>query len=226
MDFYELVDNARVKLVLNADNLPFEEPECVDNCKKSLGMYLKRKTNKDHKRKIHYLQKNNYGRYYAVGGIGCQSLKHEIRNYLLGDTYHELDISNCAPTIINKLLQDYDKNGYSTLQEYVSNREAFLEENHIDKEDFTIDYLASEMNIGRNKVYSKIKGITGMTPNDFIQNIKLKKAAHCLKNNPELTIGEVAYKFGFGTPQYFSKCFKKSFGITPLDYRREGKLTD
>ena len=99
-------------------------------------------------------------------------------------------------------------------------------ENSIDNENFTIDILATEMNTGRNKVYSKIKGITGMTPNDFIQNIKLKKAAYSLKNNDDLTIAEIAYKYGFGTPQYFSKCFKKSFGITPLDYRKDGKVTE
>ncbi len=92
-------------------------------------------------------------------------------------------------------------------------------EKNIESESFTIDDMAQEMNIGRNKVYSKIKGITGLTPNDLIQNIRLKNAVHCLKNNPELSIAEIAYKFGFGTPQYFSKCFKASFNITPSLFR-------
>jgi YesN/AraC family two-component response regulator len=134
-----------------------------------------------------------------------------------------------------KLLKDKYSNELSNNLELITHNnldQKFMEkvvsivEKNIDKEEFTIDTLAYEMNIGRNKVYSKIKGITGMTPNDFIQNIKLKKAAFSLKNNPELTIAEIAYQFGFGTPQYFSKCFKKSFGLTPLDYRKEGKTEE
>ena len=99
-------------------------------------------------------------------------------------------------------------------------------EKNIDKEEFTIDILASEMNIGRNKIYSKIKGITGLTPNDFILNIKLKKAANSLKTEAHKSIAEIAYQFGFGTPQYFSKCFKKNFGLTPLDYRKDGNSSN
>ena len=126
----------------------------------------------------------------------------------------------------NQLTNNLELITHNSLDQEFMEKVLLIVENHIDKEDFTIDFLASEMNIGRNKVYSKIKGITGMTPNDFIQNIKLKKAAHSLKNKPELTIAEIAYQFGFGTPQYFSKCFKKSFGITPIDYRKEGKTID
>jgi len=126
----------------------------------------------------------------------------------------------------NQLSNNLELIAHNTLDQEFMEKVLLIVENHIDKEEFTIDTLASEMNIGRNKVYSKIKGITGMTPNDFIQNVKLKKAAHSLKNNPELTIAEIAYQYGFGTPQYFSKCFKKSFGTTPLDYRKDAKSID
>jgi DNA-binding response OmpR family regulator len=126
----------------------------------------------------------------------------------------------------NELSNNLELITHNNLDQEFMEKIVLIVEKNIDKEEFTIDTLASEMNIGRNKVYSKIKGITGMTPNDFLQNIKLKKAAFSLKNSPELTIAEIAYKFGFGTPQYFSKCFKKSFGLTPLDYRKDGKLGD
>jgi signal transduction histidine kinase/DNA-binding response OmpR family regulator/ligand-binding sensor domain-containing protein len=126
----------------------------------------------------------------------------------------------------NELSNNLELITYNKLDQEFMEKVLLIVEKHFDREDFTVDYLASSMNIGRNKVYSKIKGITGLTPNDFILNIKLKKAAYILKNNPELSIGEVAYQFGFGTPQYFSKCFKKNFGITPLDYRKEGKIAD
>ena len=124
----------------------------------------------------------------------------------------------------NQLTNNLELITHNSLDQEFMERVMGIVEQNIDKEEFTVDVLASEMNTGRNKIYSKIKGITGLTPNDFIQNIKLKKAANCLKNNMELSIADIAYRFGFGTPQYFSKCFKKSFGLAPIEYRKEGRL--
>ena len=61
-------------------------------------------------------------------------------------------------------------------------------------------------------------------PNDFIVNIKLKKAAFWLNNNPELNISDITYKLGFSSPKYFSKCFKEQFGLTPSAYRKNDTL--
>ena len=47
----------------------------------------------------------------------------------------------------------------------------------------------------------------------------MKKAALLLKNNPDMTVAEIAYQLGFASPGYFSKCFKEIYGITPVNYR-------
>lgn len=91
---------------------------------------------------------------------------------------------------------------------------------YLDDSEFDVSVFASEMALGRSKLYLKIKGITGMTPNDFIQNIRLKNAANMLKNETELNISDIAYRLGFSTPRYFSKCFKELFGLSPLNYRK------
>jgi signal transduction histidine kinase/ligand-binding sensor domain-containing protein/DNA-binding NarL/FixJ family response regulator len=91
---------------------------------------------------------------------------------------------------------------------------------YIDDCDFDVSTFASEMALGRSKLYIKLKGITGMTPNDFILNIRLKTAATLLTNENELNISDITYKLGFSTPRYFSKCFKELFGLSPLNYRR------
>ena len=51
----------------------------------------------------------------------------------------------------------------------------------------------------------------------MIQLVKLKKAAHILKNGNR-RVSEVSYMCGFSSPSYFSKCFQKQFGIKPLDF--------
>ena len=91
---------------------------------------------------------------------------------------------------------------------------------YIDDSEFDVSIFASEMALGRSKLYLKIKGITGMTPNDFILNIRLKTAASMLTNETELNISDITYRLGFSTPRYFSKCFKELFGLSPLHYRK------
>jgi len=76
------------------------------------------------------------------------------------------------------------------------------------------------MGLGRTKLFSKIKGITGQTPNDFIINVKMKKAADLLLNHPEYNISDITYMLGFNTPKYFTKCFKEQFGVPPSAYRK------
>ena len=58
----------------------------------------------------------------------------------------------------------------------------------------------------------------GITPNDFIRSIRLKRAAVLLADT-DLPIVEVSERVGFSTPRYFSASFKKMFGVTPTEYR-------
>lgn len=90
--------------------------------------------------------------------------------------------------------------------------------------DFDMNVLANELKIGRSKLYSKIKEITGFTPNEFSLNIKLKEGLRMLKDSPELNVSEISYKLGFSSPRYFSKCFKDFYGVAPQTYRKGGEI--
>lgn len=92
-------------------------------------------------------------------------------------------------------------------------------EKYIDNIDFDISIFSREMGLGRTKLFSKIKGITGQTPNEFINTVKLKKAAVLLMS-PEHNIKSISYMLGFGSPKYFAKSFKEKFGVTPTTFRK------
>ena len=96
---------------------------------------------------------------------------------------------------------------------------SIIEEN-LDNTEFNINIFAREMGIARTNLFAKIKAITGQTPNDFISNIRLKKAAYMLRNNPELNISEISDRTGFSSSRYFSKCFKDVYHVSPLFYRK------
>lgn len=90
-------------------------------------------------------------------------------------------------------------------------------EDNFSNPDLTVTFLADRMSISRSGLFSKIKTLSGMTPNDLILLVRLKKAARLLKDGRH-QINEVCYMVGFGNPSYFSKCFKRQFGMSPSDF--------
>lgn len=132
--------------------------------------------------------------------------------------------------IINnrKAVQDkFNQDPSFSVQKITSNQidQKFLEQaketilKNLDNSKYDVISFASDMGLGRTSLFSKLKGITGKTPNEFINSIRLDKASRMLKLNQELTISEIAYSCGFSTPHYFSKSFKKHFGESPSQYR-------
>ncbi|MES2454219.1 MAG: two-component regulator propeller domain-containing protein [Bacteroidota bacterium] len=101
--------------------------------------------------------------------------------------------------------------------------EAFLNkvmahiEANIINEDFGVNSLASEIGMSTPVLYKKIKVLTGMTVNNFIKSVRLKRAAQLLAQGQH-TVYEVAYMVGFSDSKYFSKEFSKQFGQTPSTY--------
>ena len=93
-------------------------------------------------------------------------------------------------------------------------------EKTLDNTEFNVNIFAREMAMARTNLFTKLKAITGQTPNDFILTIRLKKGALMLRNNPELNITEISDKIGFSSSRYFSKCFKDVYQISPLAYRK------
>jgi AraC-like DNA-binding protein len=83
-----------------------------------------------------------------------------------------------------------------------------------------MDDLGEEMGLSRVQLYRKVKAITGLTPVELLRQMRLQQA-YALLTSTTKTVGEIAYEVGFGTPGYFSSCFKKQFGKYPTDLRVE-----
>ena len=108
-------------------------------------------------------------------------------------------------------------------QKFIEQATRVVEDN-MENPEFSVETFSREMGVGRTVLFQKIKGITGSTPNNFIMNLRLKKAAYFLLNAPEMNISDIAYRLGFGNPQYFNKCFKELFSIAPTQYRKSQDL--
>ena len=82
-----------------------------------------------------------------------------------------------------------------------------------------MEQLAIDVALSRTSLYVKLRNMLGISPADFIRNVRLKRAAQLLTVNPNLSINEVSIRVGFSTPRNFSTQFKKMFGVLPSEYR-------
>jgi tetratricopeptide (TPR) repeat protein len=85
---------------------------------------------------------------------------------------------------------------------------------NLENENFGVRELAHESKMSFYRLNRKLHSINKKTTNQFIREIRLQKALEFLQNDPS-TVAEVAYKVGFGSPNYFNKCFHEYFGYPP-----------
>ena len=83
---------------------------------------------------------------------------------------------------------------------------------------FGVPELAKDIGMTSPVLYKKIRAVTDLTVNDFIKSIRLKKAEALLKEGIH-NVAEVAYLVGFNDPKYFSREFKKQYGINAKNYQ-------
>ena len=81
-----------------------------------------------------------------------------------------------------------------------------------------VEKLGREVGISRAHLHRKMKELIGMTPSDFIRNIRLRRACELLKK-PDVDITQVAYTLGFTSQPHFSTAFKRFTGVSPTEYR-------
>ena len=98
-----------------------------------------------------------------------------------------------------------------------------LIDNKIDETELRIDDLAVEMAMSRSSFYNKVKVITGLSANVFLNDYKIKKATVLLRD-PEIQIQEISMQLGFVNQRYFSTVFKQITGKTPTQFRTEENI--
>ena len=104
-------------------------------------------------------------------------------------------------------------------EDFMKKINAVIHENLSDEE-FSVQQLADAMIVSRSSLYSKIKIITGMGVNDYINRLRIEQAMSLLVNT-NLNINEISCEVGFTYPRYFSSTFKSMTGMTPKQFRNE-----
>lgn len=104
-------------------------------------------------------------------------------------------------------------------QQLIEKAIAIVEDN-INETEFSVEELASSLNISRSYFYKKMIKITGKKPIEFIRTIRMKRAQQLLTES-QMQISEIAYILGYNSPKVFSKHFKDEFNISPSEFIRQ-----
>ena len=90
-------------------------------------------------------------------------------------------------------------------------------EAHIDDCEWTIESFAAEMCLSHTLLFQKVKSAVGLSPIEFIREVRLKRACELIADGHH-NIATVSYMVGFSDPKYFTRVFKKRFGVPPSKY--------
>ena len=125
---------------------------------------------------------------------------------LLVDKYRQKEDLDVQELGLSMLDREFLDKAISTVEEYLENSE------------FSNEMFCQMMTMTQSTLYRRLKSLTGLSPNEFIRDVRIKKACMLLQR-PGLQVAEIAYAVGFTDPKYFSLIFKKVKGMSPTKYQ-------
>lgn len=150
---------------------------------------------------------------YIVKPFNLDILKTRIRNLLesrkrLRERFSREVRFMPKDVVINDLDEQFLARAISTV------------EAHLSDQNFGVQIFSQKMGLSRAQLFRKLKALTAETPLEFIQTIRLKRAAQLLAES-QMNIAEICFEVGFNYPSHFARLFHAKFGFAPKEYRRE-----
>lgn len=121
--------------------------------------------------------------------------------------------------VVKTLGSDVESVSLSKFDKDFINKINELIEKNIDNDEFSIADITQSLYISRSLLHVKMKSLLNISMGDYIRKKRLNKACELLRDGYNVT--ETAYKTGFANPNYFSKAFKKEFGVKPTEYQKK-----
>lgn len=142
------------------------------------------------------------------------------------------DVGKFLQTVLHSLNIEEDKSEQTESTEPHSvlskTDQAFLEKmdkliyDNLSNEDLSAKFLTDHLAMSRASLYNKVKTLTGLGVNDYINRIRIERSVYLLTNT-NLSINEISYEVGFSYPRYFSTSFKQMKGMTPTKFKEENQ---
>ena len=108
-----------------------------------------------------------------------------------------------------------------TRKEYISRINRVMD--HIEanlKNDLSLDELASVACFSPYHFHRIFRSMMGETLHQFTHRMRIQRIAIRLSNDPDVSITELVYEYGFSSSAHFSRSFKEFFGLSPSQWRK------
>ncbi|MEI7734598.1 MAG: nickel-binding protein [Ferruginibacter sp.] len=156
----------------------------------------------------------------------------ETSNMLFGDTLQlawnicsmagnlQIALTNAVKELVAK---DYLQNKKNIFFTVATQDEKLLKslfhslEDNWQKTEFDLEDYCKAMAMSKSQLYRKTISLTGLSPNLLLKDFRLDKAKELMKKKP-YNISQITFESGFSSPSYFTKCFKKKYGLLPVAF--------
>ena len=105
---------------------------------------------------------------------------------------------------------------------YIKEALAYIEQNF--QNDITVEGIAASCGLNRSYFGRIFKETLGKSPQEFLMNYRMVKAAELLKLTG-FSIGDIANAVGYPNQLHFSRAFKNVYGISPREWRNKNRIT-
>ena len=129
-------------------------------------------------------------------------------------------LTSSVKTLVSKDLASYRENIFSILSVQDENTlESILKtlEENWQNEEFGVNDFCQAMAMSKSHLYRTTTDFFNLSPNLLIKEFRLEKAKELLKKQ-RYSISQITFESGFTSPSYFTKCFKKKYGLLPMEY--------
>lgn len=89
------------------------------------------------------------------------------------------------------------------------------------EDDITLSNLCAASGYTRSHFLRRFRAETGKTPLEYVQDMRLSRAADLLRHSPSTDIGDIAFRFRFCSQSYFAERFHRKYGVSPSQYRKD-----
>lgn len=156
----------------------------------------------------------------------------ESSNHLFGDTVKlaenlcnlagnlRLAVTNAVKELVSKDYFLHQKNIFFTISAQDEKLLILLYdklEEFWQMPEFDLANYCQAMAMSKSQLYRKTISLTGLSPNLFLKDYRLEKAKELMKKK-SFSISQITFESGFSSPSYFTKCFKKKYGLLPAAY--------